>query len=143
MVFRYIVRLAARMKLSRSNSQSQGENNRETCPTYPRSRCPVPQHFSDSNGRARRWRRNWWRLPERNHLQTVIVKVCMKDLGVEPPGCRSYKNRTRSTTTLSPAASRCIVHSHGYAAGALIALALSVGRAQPPSAGFSHLPVET
>src|ERR1700736_2243883 len=51
MIFRYVATVAEPMKLSRSNSQSQGENNRETCTLGSRCRSPVPQHFSDSNGR--------------------------------------------------------------------------------------------
>ncbi len=36
-------------------------------------------------------------------------EVCVRDLQVERRARRSYKNRTRITTTLPPAASRCIV----------------------------------
>src|ERR1700726_2433008 len=62
---------------------------------------------------------------------------------VERRTCRSYKNRTRIATPLPPAASRCIVRYYSYVAGALISLALSLGGAEPPSAGSRRLPLET
>src|ERR1700746_1471195 len=70
-------------------------------------------------------------------------EVWMSDRRVRRRACPSYKNRTRITAPLPPAASRCIVRYYGYAAGALISLALSLGRAQPLSAGSGSPPWET
>ena len=99
------------------------------------SSCPVFQHFSDSNSSSGRRRRERRRL-RHNNLQAVSPEVNTKILRVERQTRGSYKNRTRITTTLPPAASRCIVRRYGYAAGALIPLALSLGRASPLSARF-------
>lgn len=58
------------MKLSPSNSQSQGENNRETYPTDPRSRRTLSQHFGNPNLRSGRWRR-WLNQLRRERVQAV------------------------------------------------------------------------
>ena len=133
MVFRYVAHGAAAMKLSQSNSQSQGENNRETCPTDPRCSYSVPQHFSDSNRSPRRWRRrNGHELRRRPDLQAVgsaTELLCTGDRPSRTIDSRSYENRTRVVETLRPAASRGIVMDRN-AAGALIPLELPLGSTQ-------------
>ena len=106
------------MKLSRSNSQSQGENNRET---YATRRSAQPSSSSTL----------WWSQPQSGPTELrrppIVAKHCANR---NQRACCSYENGTRTTRTLPPAASRGIVPAYRHAAGALTSLALPLGRAQ-------------
>src|ERR1700747_449323 len=75
---------------------------------------------------------------------TLAIKDFASTLkGAARQNRRSYENRTRFVVTLPPAAVRCIVRHHRYAAGALISLELSLGCAQSISAGCCGPHLET
>ena len=110
------------MKLSRSNSQSQGENNRETYATSPRSSRTVSQYFGGSNRSPGRRRTHQYQLWQ-NYCASR--KLCKPDF--------LLRKRNKNRTTLPPAAGRGIVPCYRHAAGALTSLALPLGCAQRPS----------
>ena len=131
------------MKLSRSNSQSQGENNRETYPSGPRSRSPVPQHSSDSNRSPGRWRRQRLRL--RNHfVQALTLNYKAIVLTSGPPILRKpNKNQDRIAACSQPLYSSqsqlCCrrTHSFGTISGSRLT---SFCRFLPCSSGDVELP---
>jgi hypothetical protein len=63
------------MKLSRSKSLLQGENNRETYATRSRSSRPFSQHPGDSNRSPGRWRRIEWDQLRQHDVQAVAALI--------------------------------------------------------------------
>ena len=125
------------MKLSRFNSQQQGENNRETCATRARRSRTIRQYSRDSNRSQGRWRRTGPPVAAPNFASPSQRQsiVHQRSANCDNEARRSYKNRTRLTCTLRPAAGGIIVLQDRHAAGALIPLELPLGCAKYISFG--------